>query len=114
MEASRYVIFDLDDTLVHSNAVRVAFGIVADAFAIRRDVLTRTLDDLPGRPAREIFEASRRYGTGGTYLNFLTEEEGGPRIVDAYGETNLRKLGELKRTLDPANLFRHTKPVAAA
>jgi phosphoglycolate phosphatase-like HAD superfamily hydrolase len=57
VENSRYVIFDLDDTLVHSDAVRVAFGIVADAFAISRDVLTRTLDTLPGRPAREIFEA---------------------------------------------------------
>ena len=34
METSRYVIFDLDDTLVHSDAVRVAFGIVADAFGI--------------------------------------------------------------------------------
>lgn len=56
MEA-RYVIFDLDDTLVHSDAVREAFGTVADAFGIRRDVLTRTLDGLPGRPAREIFEA---------------------------------------------------------
>ena len=51
------MIFDLDDTLVHSDAVRVAFAVVADAFGISRDVLTRTLDSLPGRPAREIFEA---------------------------------------------------------
>ena len=52
METSRYVIFDLDDTLVHSDAVRVAFAIVADAFAISRDTLIgaefadgMTLDD---------------------------------------------------------------------
>jgi phosphoglycolate phosphatase-like HAD superfamily hydrolase len=57
VELSPYVIFDLDDTLVHSDAVRKAFALVADALQIARDVLTRTLDTLPGRPAREIFEA---------------------------------------------------------
>ena len=56
MEA-RYVIFDLDDTLVHSDAVREAFATVADAYGIDGDHLTATLDGLPGRPAREIFEA---------------------------------------------------------
>ena len=56
MEAP-YVIFDLDDTLVHSDAVRAAFALVADAYGIARDVLTGTLDGLPGRPAREVFEA---------------------------------------------------------
>ena len=57
MEPSRYVIFDLDDTLVHSDAVREAFAVVAGAAGIAREVLMRTLDSLPGRPAREIFEA---------------------------------------------------------
>src|SRR5690349_2492401 len=56
MEA-RYVIFDLDDTLVHSDAVRKAFAAVADQYEIARDRLTATLDGLPGRPAREIFDA---------------------------------------------------------
>ena len=60
MEA-RYVIFDLDDTLVHSDAVREAFGIVADAHEIDRRTLTRTLDGLPGRPAKEIFDALQNY-----------------------------------------------------
>jgi phosphoglycolate phosphatase-like HAD superfamily hydrolase len=57
VEPSRYVIFDLDDTLVHSTAVREAFAVVAGTAGIARDVLMRTLDSLPGRPAREIFEA---------------------------------------------------------
>ncbi|HEX6023851.1 MAG TPA: HAD hydrolase-like protein [Solirubrobacter sp.] len=56
MEPSRYVIFDLDDTLVHSDAVREAFATVACAAGVEPDVLTRTLDSHPGRPAREIFE----------------------------------------------------------
>jgi phosphoglycolate phosphatase-like HAD superfamily hydrolase len=54
---ARYVIFDLDDTLVHSDAVRAAFGVVGDAHGIGRDRLARALDGLPERPAREIFAA---------------------------------------------------------
>ena len=53
----RYVIFDLDDTLVHSDAVREAFAIVARERGIDSGHLTATLDELPGRPAGEIFEA---------------------------------------------------------
>lgn len=53
----RYVIFDLDDTLVHSDAVREAFAMVARERGIDQRRLTLTLDELPGRPAREIFEA---------------------------------------------------------
>src|SRR3954454_10485794 len=53
----RYVIFDLDDTLVHSDAVREAFAIVGRELGVEGVRLTDTLDELPGRPAREIFEA---------------------------------------------------------
>lgn len=51
------MIFDLDDTLVHSDAVRTTFTRVAAAHDIPASTLTETLDALPGRPAREIFEA---------------------------------------------------------
>ncbi len=57
MEPSHYVIFDLDDTLVHSDAVREAFEVAGEEFGISYRVMMRTLDSLPGRPAREIFEA---------------------------------------------------------
>jgi len=53
----RYVIFDLDDTLVHSDAVREAFACVARDRGIDARRMSETLDELPGRPAREIFEA---------------------------------------------------------
>ena len=52
-----YVIFDLDDTLVHSDAVRAAFAIVTGECGVDPTHLTPTLDGLPGRPAREIFVA---------------------------------------------------------
>jgi phosphoglycolate phosphatase-like HAD superfamily hydrolase len=54
---ARYVIFDLDDTLVHSDAVRRAFAMVGAVYGFARDYLERTLNGLPGRPAREIFDA---------------------------------------------------------
>lgn len=57
MEAPRYVIFDLDDTLVHSDAVREAFARVAATHGIGEATLTTILDAFPGRPAREVFEA---------------------------------------------------------
>jgi FAD/FMN-containing dehydrogenase len=63
--------------------------------------------------ARECFEATRSCSTGGTYINFLTEEEGRDRIEAAYSPADLDKLAALKRIYDPENLFRHTKSIAA-
>jgi hypothetical protein len=63
--------------------------------------------------ARDCFRAMQAFSTGGTYLNFLTEEEGADRIEAAYGRPNLAKLGELKSKWDPDNFFRHTKPVGS-
>ncbi len=63
--------------------------------------------------ARDCFEATRSCSTGGTYINFLTEEEGRDRIEAAYSPADLQKLAALKRKYDPDNLFRHTKSVAA-
>jgi FAD/FMN-containing dehydrogenase len=61
--------------------------------------------------ARECFEATRACSTGGTYVNFLTEEEGRDRIEAAYSAVDLQRLAALKRQYDPDNLFRHTKRV---
>ena len=64
------------------------------------------------RWARDCFEATREFSTGGTYINFLTEEEGRDRIEAAYGREILQRLAFLKKTWDPENMFRHTKPVS--
>jgi len=73
-----YVIFDLDDTLVHSDAVRSAFGFVAREHGIEGERLDEVLDALPGRPAHEIFEAlglDRRaaYAATARFLRVLDE-----------------------------------------
>lgn len=62
--------------------------------------------------ARDCFEATRAFSTGGTYINFQTEEEGRDRVAAAYGGPNLDRLATLKHVYDPGNLFRHTKSVS--
>lgn len=61
--------------------------------------------------ARETWRDMRRFSTGGTYVNFLTEEEGGDRIKAAYGRNHAR-LVEIKTKWDPTNLFRLNKNIA--
>ena len=61
--------------------------------------------------ARAAWRDMRRFSTGGTYVNFLTEEEGGERVHAAYGK-NYARLVDVKRAWDPTNLFRVNKNVA--
>lgn len=61
--------------------------------------------------ARDAWEDLRRFSTGGTYVNFLTEEERNGRIEDAYGG-NYKRLAAIKKKYDPQNLFRINKNIA--
>jgi FAD/FMN-containing dehydrogenase len=61
--------------------------------------------------ARDTFDAMKPCSTGGTYINFLTQEEGADRIEAAYGRETLDKLAAVKRRWDPEGFFRHTKSV---
>jgi FAD/FMN-containing dehydrogenase len=63
--------------------------------------------------ARAAWRDIRRFSTGGTYVNFLTEEEGEERIHAAYG-TNYDRLVAVKKKWDPENLFRVNKNIAPA
>ena len=54
--------------------------------------------------AREFFNKSKPYASGGAYINFLTEEEM-DRLEFAYGAT-FQKLKDLKKKYDPDNFFR--------
>ncbi len=61
--------------------------------------------------ARSTWRDMRRFSTGGTYVNFLTEEETTDRVAAAYGK-NLARLSEIKARWDPTNLFRVNKNIA--
>lgn len=63
--------------------------------------------------ARTTWQAMRRFSTGGTYVNFLTDEEPDERVRAAYG-ANYARLAEIKRRWDPENFFRRNKNVAPA
>ena len=62
--------------------------------------------------ARAAWRDMRRFSTGGTYVNFLTEEEGEERIRAAYGK-NYDRLVEIKKKWDPGNLFRINKNIVS-
>jgi FAD/FMN-containing dehydrogenase len=63
--------------------------------------------------ARVGWQEMRRFSTGGTYINFLTEEEGEERIRAAYGK-NYERLVEIKTKWDPGNLFHVNKNIKPA
>jgi FAD/FMN-containing dehydrogenase len=60
--------------------------------------------------ARAVWQGSRRFSTGGVYVNFLTEEEGDDRTRAAYG-ANLDRLAQVKAAWDPDNVFRLNKNI---
>jgi FAD/FMN-containing dehydrogenase len=62
---------------------------------------------------RAAWRDLRRFSTGGTYINFLTEEETGDRIQAAYG-AHLVRLASVKAQWDPDNQFRMNKNIAPA
>jgi hypothetical protein len=62
---------------------------------------------------RSTWQDLRRFSTGGTYVNFLTEEEGADRIRSAYGQ-HYERLAAIKAKWDPTNLFRVNKNIAPA
>jgi len=60
--------------------------------------------------ARDLFEATKQYATGGVYVNFLTEDEA-DRVTGAYG-ANLERLAAIKAKYDPENRFRANQNIA--
>jgi phosphoglycolate phosphatase-like HAD superfamily hydrolase len=102
---ARYVIFDLDDTLVHSEALRAAFAVVADELGVTRDDMSALLDSMPGRPAFEIFEALglRRpaaRAAAGRFLSLLHDLDGElPTVAYPDAADTLRALEASGSTL---------------
>ena len=62
--------------------------------------------------ARTTWRDMRQFSTGGTYINFLNEEEGDERTRAAY-RTNYARLVQVKAKWDPANVFRTNKNIGS-
>ena len=63
--------------------------------------------------SRNAWRDLRQFSTGGTYINFLTEEEGDDRTRAAY-RANYPRLAQLKAAWDPENLFHTNKNIGRA
>jgi hypothetical protein len=60
--------------------------------------------------AREAWRDLKSFSTGGTYINFLTEDEGPERTEAAFGK-GLKRLADIKATWDSQNLFRTNRNI---
>ncbi len=59
---------------------------------------------------REVWDDLKSFSTGGTYINFLTEDEGPERTEAALGR-GLKRLAAIKAKWDPDNLFRSNRNI---
>jgi FAD/FMN-containing dehydrogenase len=59
--------------------------------------------------AREFFNATLKYASGGAYVNFMTEEEEN-RVAKAYGP-NYDRLVQIKKKYDPSNLLKFNQNI---
>lgn len=60
--------------------------------------------------ARNAWNDMKAFSTGGTYVNFLTEDEGPERIQAALGK-GLARLAKVKAKWDPQNMFRTNRNI---
>jgi FAD/FMN-containing dehydrogenase len=63
---------------------------------------------------RDFWSAMRRFSSGRTYVNFLTEDTEQERVRAAYGAELYARLARIKRKYDPDNLFRSNQNVRPA
>lgn len=63
--------------------------------------------------ARNAWNDLKTFSTGGTYINFLTQDEGPERIEAAIGKS-LDRLAEVKAKWDPENVFRTNRNIEPA
>jgi FAD/FMN-containing dehydrogenase len=60
--------------------------------------------------ARDAWNDMKVHSTGGTYLNFLTEDAGFERTEAALGRA-IERLRRIKRQWDPQNVFRTNRNI---
>lgn len=64
--------------------------------------------------ARDFWSAMRPFSSGGTYVNFLTEDADDERVRAAYGLGLYDRLVQIKAKYDPDNLFRSNQNIRPA
>lgn len=64
--------------------------------------------------SREFWRAMRPHANGTVYQNFLTADEFETRLAEAYEAGVLHRLAQVKRRLDPDNVFHHNTNIRPA
>jgi FAD/FMN-containing dehydrogenase len=64
--------------------------------------------------ARDFWSAMRPFSSGGTYVNFLTEDADEQRVRAAYGAELHGRLARIKARYDPDNIFRSNQNIRPA
>ena len=59
---------------------------------------------------QSLWEQVRHEGAG-VYVNFLEEDEGKERILDAYPSTTFARLADIKQRYDPSNFFKFNQNI---
>ena len=69
-------------------------------------------EDAAGHQAwvQSLWEQVRHEGAG-VYVNFLEEDEGKERILDAYPSATFARLADIKRRYDPRNVFKFNQNI---
>ena len=109
---SAILVFPLDGALNELTEDHSAVG-NRDAAAVVNvaSAWDRAADDAPNIEwARSAWQALRAFSTGGTYVNFLTEDEGDDRTRAAY-RSNYERLSTIKGRWDPENVFHANKNI---
>lgn len=112
---SAAILFQLDGALNHQRNDHSAVGNrdaryvvnLASSWENRED------DAVNIEWARAAWTDMKPFSTGGTYINFLTEDEG-PERIEAALSSSYQRLVEIKTKWDPQNVFRtnrNIKPV---
>jgi FAD/FMN-containing dehydrogenase len=71
-------------------------------------------DDIHIAWARDFWSAMRPFSSGGTYVNFLTQDADEERVRAAYGPELYGRLARVKAKYDPDNLFRSNQNIRPA
>jgi FAD/FMN-containing dehydrogenase len=68
-------------------------------------------DATPHRAWVQALWQQIRHEGSGVYVNFLEEDEGKERILDAYPAATFARLADIKRRYDPTNLFKFNQNI---
>jgi FAD/FMN-containing dehydrogenase len=92
-----------DDTPVNNRDARYVLAMAGSWERPEEDRVNMTW-------VREAWKDMLGFSTGGTYVNFLTEDEGPERLAKALG-ASLGRLAEVKTKWDPNNMFRTNRNI---